>query len=104
MKAAVGERATETLVEEQEQERDLDAFGGQPVGVAAAIALEQAVAFEFAQIVAELVQAVGFAESWKVVRTASWICLAVQPPTVLPPCSRTSSSRMIRVSWILMPG
>ncbi|MEO7144524.1 MAG: hypothetical protein ABI165_13580 [Bryobacteraceae bacterium] len=25
--------------------------------------------------------------------TVWWICLAVQPPTVLPPCSRTSSKR-----------
>jgi hypothetical protein len=25
-------------------------------------------------------------------------------PTVLPPCRRTSKSRIIRVSWILIPG
>ena len=60
MEAAVGERAAEALVEEQEQERDVDAFGGEAVGVAAAIAFQQAVAFELAQIVAELVQSVGF--------------------------------------------
>ena len=60
VEAAVGEGTAEALVEEQEQERDLNAFGGEAVGVAAAVALQQAVAFEFAQIVAELVQAVGF--------------------------------------------
>jgi hypothetical protein len=48
VKAAVGERTAEALVEEKEQERDVDAFGGQAVGIASAIALEQAVPFEFA--------------------------------------------------------
>lgn len=35
---------------------------------------------------------------------ASWICLAVHPPTAVPPCSSTSISRIMRASWILMPG
>jgi len=60
MEAAVGEGATEALVEEQEQERNVDAFCGQAVGIAAAIALQQPVPFELAQIVAELVEAIGF--------------------------------------------
>src|ERR1700736_1131636 len=58
MEAAVGERATKALVEEQEQERDVNAFGRQAVSVAAAIAFQQSVPFEFAEIVAELVQSV----------------------------------------------
>jgi hypothetical protein len=58
METAVSQRTTEALVEEQEQECDLHAFGGEPVGVSAAIAFEQTVTFEFAQIVAELVQLV----------------------------------------------
>ena len=58
VEAAVGQRAAESLVKEQKQQRDLHALGGETVGVAAAIALQQAVAFEFAQIVAELVQPV----------------------------------------------
>ena len=60
MEAAVGERTTEALVEEQEEERDVNAFGREAVSVAAAIALQQAVSFELAQIVAELVEAIGF--------------------------------------------
>src|SRR4030095_6357197 len=28
----------------------------------------------------------------------------VHPPTVMPPCNRASMSRIMRVSWILMPG
>ena len=47
-------------MEEQEQQGHLDAFGSEPVGIAVAVALQQAVALEFAQIVAELVEAVGF--------------------------------------------
>src|ERR1700756_3687049 len=58
MEAAVGERAAEPLVEEQEEQRHLDAFGCEAIGVAGAIPLQQAVALELAQVVAELVQAV----------------------------------------------
>ncbi len=58
VEAAIGERAAEALVEEQEQEGDSDAFGGETVGVAATIAFEQPVALEFAEIVAELIQSV----------------------------------------------
>jgi hypothetical protein len=56
----VGERTTESLVEEQEQNRHLDALGRELIGVAAAIAFQQTMAFEFAQIVAQLVQSVSF--------------------------------------------
>lgn len=67
MEAAVGERTTEALVEEQEEEREVNAFGRQAVSVAAAIAFQQPVPFEFAQIIAELVQSVlfwGNLETW----------------------------------------
>ena len=60
MEAAVGQGTAQAFVKEQEQEGDLDALGGEPIGVAAAVAFEQSVAFEFAQIVAKLVQSVGF--------------------------------------------
>ena len=60
MKAAVGKWATETLVEEEEQEGYLDAFGSKPVAVTGTVALKQAVAFEFTQIVAQLVESIGF--------------------------------------------
>src|SRR5215470_7421924 len=58
VEAAVGERSTQVLMEEQEQQCDLSTLRGEAVGVAATVALEQAVALEFSQIVAELVQAV----------------------------------------------
>ena len=49
VKAAVGQRATETLVEEKEEQRDINALGGEAVAVAGAIALKQAMTFEFSQ-------------------------------------------------------
>ena len=49
MEAAVGEWAAEALVEEQEQERDVDAFGSETVGIASAIALEKSVTFQLAE-------------------------------------------------------
>ena len=57
MKAAVGEGATESLMEEEEEQRDLDSFRCETVGVAGSVTLEQAVALELAQVVAELVEA-----------------------------------------------
>src|SRR6201981_165338 len=56
MEAAVGERAAEPLVEEQEEQRHLDAFGCEAIGVAGAIALQKDVALELVQVVAELVR------------------------------------------------
>ena len=60
VEAAVGQGTAKALVEEEEQECDLEAFGGEAVGIAAAVALEERVAFQLAQMVAELVQAIGF--------------------------------------------
>jgi hypothetical protein len=61
--AAVGQRTAKAFVKEQKEECHLDAFGGEEVGIAGAVALEQTVALEFAQIVAQLVQVIGFGES-----------------------------------------
>src|ERR1700732_776485 len=60
VEAAVGERAAEPLVEEEEEQGHLDAFRGETVGVSGSITLQQPVAFELAQFVAQLVKAVGF--------------------------------------------
>lgn len=45
VEAAVGEGAAESFMEEQKQERNVNAFGRQSVGVAAAIAVRKAMAF-----------------------------------------------------------
>jgi hypothetical protein len=55
VEAAVGERAAEAFVEEQKEQGNLNSFGGETVGVAGTVALQQAVAFELAQVVAELI-------------------------------------------------
>jgi hypothetical protein len=81
VKAAVGERAAEPFVKEQEEQGDLNPFWGETVGVAGSVTLQQPVGFELAQVVAELVEPVGAVGEWKVVKTTWWMCLAVQPPT-----------------------
>ncbi len=43
VKAAVGQGTAKALMEEQKQERPLNTFGGEPVGIAGAIALQQTV-------------------------------------------------------------
>jgi hypothetical protein len=60
VEAAIGEGAAESFMEEQKQERNVNAFGRQPVGVATAITLQKAMAFQLAQILAELVESVRF--------------------------------------------
>ena len=59
VKAAVGKRAAEPFVKEQEEQGDLNPFWGETVGVAGSVTLQQPVGFELAQVVAELVQPVG---------------------------------------------
>ena len=59
VKAAVGERAAEPFVKEQEEQGDLNPFWGEAVGVAGSVTLQQPVGFELAQVVAELVEPVG---------------------------------------------
>src|SRR4029077_7131401 len=45
VEAAVGEWTAEPFVEEQEEQRNLNPLGGETVGVAGAVALQQTVAF-----------------------------------------------------------
>ena len=54
----VGQWTAQTLMEEDEDDRDLGAFVGEAVGVTRAVALDQRVGAQFAQVVAELVQGV----------------------------------------------
>ncbi len=59
MEAAVGQWSAEPLVKEEKQESDLDGLGGKVVAVAGAVPLKQVVTFQLAEIVTELVQAIG---------------------------------------------
>ena len=52
---AVGQRTAQAFVEEQEQQRHLQTFGGEVVGVAGAVALQEPMPFQLAEIVAEWV-------------------------------------------------
>jgi hypothetical protein len=60
VKAAVGKGTTQALMEEQKQYGDLNTLQGEVVGVTVAVAFQQPVPLELSQIVAELVEAVGF--------------------------------------------
>src|SRR6476659_3803272 len=78
-------------------------LGGQPIGVAFAVPLDQAMRLHFAQILAELVQAVarsGESEGGE----AGVVDLLGRPPAGRCAARRISMSRIMRVSWILMPG
>jgi len=59
VKAAVGKRAAEPFVKEQEEQGDLNPFWGEAIGVAGSVTLQQPVGLELAQVVTELVQPVG---------------------------------------------
>ena len=105
VKQAVGEGAAELFVKEDECQGDAGPFVGQPVGVAFAVALQQSMRFQFAEIVAKLIETVavgGEAEGGE--ESGVDVFGSPAPPTVVPPCSKTSIRRIIRVSWILMPG
>src|ERR1700750_354752 len=60
MEAAMCERAAEPFVEEEEEQGRLDTFWGEAVGVSGSVPLQQTVAFELAQVVAQLVETVAF--------------------------------------------
>jgi hypothetical protein len=59
------------------------------------------VPLEFSQILVELVYPAGGTGEVKVVRTAWWICRAVQPPTRIPQ-GHENLEDTDQVSWILM--
>ena len=56
MEQAVGKRSAEPLMEEQEEERHAKALISEAIRVAAAVALQETVPTELAQIVPELVE------------------------------------------------
>ena len=104
VEATVGERAAEALVEEQEQQRNLQAFGTESVGIATAVAFEQTMTFQFAKVVAELIQTVGFGGKLEGSEHGLVNLFGRPAAEVVPLCRRTSIRRMIRGSWIWMPG
>ena len=58
VEAAIGERSAEPFMEEEKWQPDLDTFCGETVSVTGTVTLDQIVSLEFAQVVAQLVQAV----------------------------------------------
>jgi hypothetical protein len=54
MKAAVSEGAAQPFMKEEKEQGELNSFRGEAVGVAGSVTLQQGMAFELAQIVAQL--------------------------------------------------
>jgi len=65
MKQAIGQGSADALVEEDEQGAHTGSLFGEAVGVVLAHALQQAVAFHFAQVVTELIEGVGLRKKGK---------------------------------------
>src|SRR2546429_8351844 len=65
MKQAIGQGSADALVEEDEQGAHTGSLFGEAVGVVLAHSLQQAVAFHFAQVVAELIEGVGLRREGK---------------------------------------
>ena len=61
MKAAVSEGSAQPFMKEEKEQGDLNSFRGEAVGVAGSVTLQQGMAFELAQIVAQLVETIGAA-------------------------------------------
>ena len=60
VESAVGQRTAKPFVKEQKQQRDLNSFGSEAVGIATSVAFKQGMALELAQIITELVESIGF--------------------------------------------
>lgn len=58
MEAAVGKGSAKPFMKEEEQQGDLNAFCGEPVGVPFGVAFEESMTFQAPEIVAELIEAV----------------------------------------------
>ncbi len=69
----MGERAAEPFVEEEEEQRKLCDFRRETVGVPGPVTLQQAVTSELAQIVAQLVQAIGFVGDVECCENSLWM-------------------------------
>ena len=104
MEATVGQGTTQALVEEEKQESDLKALAGESVGVAGAVPFQQGMTLELTEIITKLVQGIrllGEAESGE----NGLVNLYCGPAAeVAAAVEENLSSRMILVSWILMPG
>ena len=106
MKQAVGQRTADALVKQDEHGADPGALFCKAVGVVFVDALQKPVAFHLAQVITELIGGVVLGRKGK--GGLQGLPDLEGTPTSLancgPPWSSTSMSRIMRVSWILMPG
>ena len=104
VEAAVGEGAAEAFVEEQKKQGDLNPLGGETVGVAGAVTLQQPVALQLAQVVAQLVQAVGAVGEVEGGEDGVVDLFGGPAADMTAAMEEEFSRRIMRGSWILIPG
>jgi hypothetical protein len=61
MKAAIGDGSAQPFMREEKDQGDLNPFRREAIGVAGTVTLQQGMAFDLAQIVAQLVETIGTA-------------------------------------------
>lgn len=98
MKETVGKGTANAFVEESEQESNLVAFLRQPIGIAFAVALDEPVGSHLAQNVTQLGESVIAGLDTETGKDYLVSCAVRHPPILVPACSSTSISRIIRVS------
>ncbi len=91
-------------MKEEEEERDVNARGGEQVRLTAAVSLKQSVPFQLAQVVTELIQTVGFGRELELGEDGFVHLFGGPAADGIAAMQQTSSNRMVRVSWILIPG
>ena len=104
VKEAIGEGAAELFMEEHEQEGDLGSFLGEPVGIAFAVAFQQSVRFQFAEIVAKLIESVSVGSDSEGSKHGGVDVFCSPDTHRCAAVQQISIRRIMRVSWILMPG
>ena len=104
VKAAVGERAAEPFVKEQEEQGDVNPFWGETVSVAGSVTLQQPVGLELAQVVTELVQPVGAVGEVEGGEDGVVDVLGGPASDLTTAVQEDLERRMTRGSWILIPG
>lgn len=104
MKERVGQWAADAFVEQDEQGSHFGALLGEVIRVAPALAFEEAVGAQLADVVAQLGEGIRLWGDPKGLEHGA-VHLGGAPAGELgPPWRRTSIRRSMRGSWILMPG
>jgi hypothetical protein len=104
LKEAVGERTADALMEEHKEQGGAGSLVSETIGIAPAVAFEQGVGFQLAQVIAELGEGVTFGAEAEAGKNRLMDVAGPPSQDLGAACSSTSIRRSMRVSWSLMPG